>query len=150
MTLSKQRSPDFPPSGSLPAHLEEHRVVSKSAKTSLQKVPGVPWGLLPAEHTLLRRHLSQMPGSPQLAPCDVDEQKLYSKILLNDIAPHPTSKREPNQPFTETLFPCLVSATSLFQALPILSIVDTLIESLSIFRNWKLNWPHHLCLNHTD
>lgn len=38
----------------------------------------------------------EMPGSPHLAPFDVEEQRLCSESLPNDQAPHPISKREPS------------------------------------------------------
>ena len=39
-------------------------------------------------------HPKQMPKPPQLAPLDVEEQQLYSELLLGDRAPHPISKGE--------------------------------------------------------
>ena len=53
-----------------------------------------------------RGHLKQMPEPPQLAPRDVEEQRLYSKLLPGDRAPHPISKGAPT-----TLRRNLISAT---------------------------------------
>ena len=36
-----------------------------------------------------------MPEPPQLAPLDVEEQRLYSELLPSDRAPHPISKGRP-------------------------------------------------------
>ncbi|MED6265449.1 hypothetical protein CHARACLAT_025586 [Characodon lateralis] len=39
-----------------------------------------------------------MPKSPQMAPLDVEEQQLYSELLLDGCAPHPISKGNPGHP----------------------------------------------------
>ena len=60
-----------------------------------------------------------MPEPPQLAPLDVEEQRLYSELLPGDRAPHPISKGAPHHPVEETHFGRLYpffffSATDLF------------------------------------
>ena len=45
-----------------------------------------------------------MPEPPQLAPLDVEEQRLYSELLPGDRAPHPISKGAPCHPAEETCF----------------------------------------------
>ncbi len=45
-----------------------------------------------------------MPEPPQLAPLDVEEQRLYSELLPSDRAPHPISKGAPHHPAEETHF----------------------------------------------
>ena len=45
-----------------------------------------------------------MPEPPQLAPLDVEEQRLYSELLPGDRAPHPISKGAPHHPVEETHF----------------------------------------------
>ena len=45
-----------------------------------------------------------MPEPPQLAPLNVEEQRLYSELLLGDRAPHPISKEAPRHPAAETHF----------------------------------------------
>ena len=51
-----------------------------------------------------RGHPIKMPEPPQLAPLDVEEQRLYSELLQGDRAPHPVSKGAPCHPAEETLF----------------------------------------------
>ncbi|KAK5618707.1 hypothetical protein CRENBAI_013501 [Crenichthys baileyi] len=45
-----------------------------------------------------------MPEPPQLAPLDVEKQRLYSESLPGDRASHPISKGEPRHPAEKTLF----------------------------------------------
>ncbi|MEQ2218505.1 hypothetical protein XENOCAPTIV_004102 [Xenoophorus captivus] len=45
-----------------------------------------------------------MPESPQLAPLDVEEQRLYSEPLPDGRAPHPISKGVPGHPTEEAHF----------------------------------------------
>ncbi|KAK3507438.1 hypothetical protein QTP70_020628 [Hemibagrus guttatus] len=51
-----------------------------------------------------RRHPKQMPEPPQLSPFNVEEQRLYSKLLPGDRAPYPISKRAPRHPTEEAHF----------------------------------------------
>ncbi|KAK3546058.1 hypothetical protein QTP70_019981, partial [Hemibagrus guttatus] len=51
-----------------------------------------------------RRHPKQMPKPPQLSPFDVEEQRLYSKLLPGDRAPYPISKGAPHHPMEEAHF----------------------------------------------
>ncbi|KAK3541074.1 hypothetical protein QTP86_012309 [Hemibagrus guttatus] len=51
-----------------------------------------------------RRHPKQMPEPPQLPPFDVEEQRLYSELLLGDRAPYPISKGVPRHPTEEAHF----------------------------------------------
>ena len=53
-----------------------------------------------------RGHPIEMPEPRQLAPLDVEEQRLYSKLLPGDRAPHPISKGAPRHPAEETHFSC--------------------------------------------
>ncbi|KAK3532345.1 hypothetical protein QTP86_016026 [Hemibagrus guttatus] len=73
--------------------------------------PGSSPGFLPGgaclEHLpreMSRRHPKQMPEPPQLAPLDVEEQRLYSELLPGDRAPYPISKGVPRHPTEETHF----------------------------------------------
>ncbi|MEQ2300449.1 hypothetical protein AMECASPLE_025545 [Ameca splendens] len=45
-----------------------------------------------------------MPEPPQLAPLDVEEQRLYSEPLPDGRAPHPISKGVPGHPMEEAHF----------------------------------------------
>ena len=65
--------------------------------SSWQDIPGTP-------PKVSRGHLIQMPEPHQLAPLDVEEQLLYSELLLGDRAPHPISKGAPRHPAEETHF----------------------------------------------
>ncbi|MEQ2240968.1 hypothetical protein ILYODFUR_020546 [Ilyodon furcidens] len=47
-----------------------------------------------------------MPEPPQLAPLDVEGQRLYSKVLPDGGAPHPISKGVPSHPMEEAHFSC--------------------------------------------
>ena len=46
----------------------------------------------------------QMPKSPQLAPLNVEEQRLYSKLPPGDRAPNPIPKGVPSHPAKEAHF----------------------------------------------
>ncbi|MED6247309.1 hypothetical protein ATANTOWER_023886, partial [Ataeniobius toweri] len=48
-----------------------------------------------------RRHPMQMPEPPQLAPLDVEDQRLYSELLPDGRAPHPVSEGVPDHPTEE-------------------------------------------------
>ncbi|KAK3523071.1 hypothetical protein QTP86_012652 [Hemibagrus guttatus] len=50
------------------------------------------------------RHPEQMPEPPQLAPLDVEEQRLYSKLLPGDRASYPISKGVPRHPMMKNYF----------------------------------------------
>ncbi|KAK3573583.1 hypothetical protein QTP86_028178 [Hemibagrus guttatus] len=66
----------------------------------------LPGGACP-EHLpreMSRRHPKQMPEPPQLPPFDVEEQRLYSKLLPGDRAPYPISKGAPHHPTEEAHF----------------------------------------------
>ncbi|KAK3517299.1 hypothetical protein QTP70_002944 [Hemibagrus guttatus] len=69
--------------------------------------PGpLPGGAYP-EHLpreMSQRHPKQMPEPPQLPPFDVEEQRLYSELLLGDRAPYPISKGAPRHPAEEAHF----------------------------------------------
>ncbi len=113
---SKQRCPDFP----LPRHFllllrgvseafpcQSGDIIPPACPGSSQGSP--PGGTCP-EHLpkkASRRHLEQMPKPPQLAPLDVEEQRLYSELLLSDRAPHPISKGAPSHPAEKAHFGCL-------------------------------------------
>ncbi|KAK3516543.1 hypothetical protein QTP70_021740 [Hemibagrus guttatus] len=51
-----------------------------------------------------RRHPKQLLEPPQLAPFDVEEQRLYSELLPGDRAPYSISKGSPCHPTEETHF----------------------------------------------
>ncbi|MED6233714.1 hypothetical protein ATANTOWER_015508 [Ataeniobius toweri] len=51
-----------------------------------------------------RRQPIQMPEPPQLTLLDVEEQRLYSELLLDGRAPHPISKGEAGHPVEEAHF----------------------------------------------
>ncbi|KAK3555190.1 hypothetical protein QTP86_010028 [Hemibagrus guttatus] len=72
--------------------------------------PGPPPGGACPEHLsreTSRRHPKQMPKPPQLPPFNVEEQRLYSELLLGDIAPYAISKGAPCHPTEEAHFGCL-------------------------------------------
>ncbi|XDV34781.1 hypothetical protein PO909_004908 [Leuciscus waleckii] len=90
---SKQECPDFP----LPKHFlqlfrgdteafpgQPGDIVPPACPRSS---PGSPPGGTCLEHLprkASRRHLEKMPEPPQLAPLDVEEQRLYSELLPSD------------------------------------------------------------------
>ena len=95
---SPQTLPPALPGGSQgvprPAKQHSHSSVSWSSSES---PPGGAW----QEHLLRkvsRGHTKQMPKPPQLAPLDVEEQRLYSELHPGDRAPHSISKGEPRHP----------------------------------------------------
>ncbi len=110
---SKQRCPDFP----LPRHFlqlfrgdteafpgQPGDIVSPACPRSS---PGPPPGGTRPEHLpgkASRRHPEQMPEPPQLTPLDVEEQRLYSELLLSDWASHPISKGAPSHPTEKAHF----------------------------------------------
>ncbi|MEQ2282632.1 hypothetical protein AMECASPLE_002718 [Ameca splendens] len=109
----KQRSPDFP----LRSHLGQLVRGNPSAFSGQPRnivppaYPGSSFGPPPGgtcpEHLTReasRRHPDQIPEPPQLAPLDVEKQRLYSESLPDDRAPHPISKGEPRHPAKETHF----------------------------------------------
>ena len=67
---------------------------------------------------------------PQLAPLNVEEQRLYSESLLDIQATHPISKAEPSQPAEEAHFGCLYSRSHSFGLHPELMTIG---ESLDQF-----------------
>ncbi|MEQ2173566.1 hypothetical protein GOODEAATRI_033347 [Goodea atripinnis] len=107
----KQRDPDFP----LPSHLGQllrgnPKAFSGQARNIVPPAcPGSSSGPPPGgpEHLQRkpsRRHPNQIPEPPQLAPLDVEKQRLYSESLPDDRASHPISKEEPRHPVEETHF----------------------------------------------
>ncbi|MED6268052.1 hypothetical protein CHARACLAT_018368 [Characodon lateralis] len=83
----------------------------------LESSSGPPPGRMCLEHLTRkasRRHPNQMP--PQLAPLDVDKQRLKSESLPDDRASHLISKAEPRHPAEEAHF--IVSVISFFQSRP--------------------------------
>ncbi|MEQ2171923.1 hypothetical protein GOODEAATRI_015637 [Goodea atripinnis] len=107
----KQRHPDFP----RPSHLgqliwgESQGVLRPAEKHSPSNVSWVfLWAsaLCPGHLTreVSRRHPNQIPKPPQLAPLDVEKQRLYSESLPDDQASYPISKGEPRHPTEETHF----------------------------------------------
>ncbi|TWW68291.1 hypothetical protein D4764_19G0000890 [Takifugu flavidus] len=68
---------------------------------------GPPTGETCPEHLTReasREHPNEMPKSPHLAPLNVEEQRLYSKLLPDGRASHPISKGEPSHPTEEAHF----------------------------------------------
>lgn len=61
-----------------------------------------------------QRHPGQMPKPPQQAPFNAKEQWPYSKSLLDDWAPHPTSKGRAQTTSQEVRFCCLYLQSHLF------------------------------------
>ncbi|MEQ2316587.1 hypothetical protein AMECASPLE_033949 [Ameca splendens] len=55
-----------------------------------------------------------MPEPPQLAPLDVEEQRLYSEPLPDGRAPHPISKGVPGNPTEEAHFSRLYPGSCAF------------------------------------
>ena len=53
------------------------------------------------------RHPDQIPKSPQLAPFNAKDQRLYSELPVDVRASHPISKAEPGHSTEETHFGCL-------------------------------------------
>ena len=101
--LPEQGHPDFP----LPGHfLQLFRGDPKAfpGQLSNKVTPacpgsssGSPHGGTCQEHLLREAsqgHPKQMPKPPQLAPLDVEGQRLYSELLSGDRAPHPNSAEE--------------------------------------------------------
>ncbi|MEQ2252927.1 hypothetical protein ILYODFUR_026849, partial [Ilyodon furcidens] len=101
----KQRDPDFP----LPSHL------GQLVRGNPKAFPGQPRNIVPPacpgsssgplpggmcpEHLTReasRRHPNQIPEPPQLAPLDMEKQRLYSESLLDDRASHHTLRESPD------------------------------------------------------
>ncbi len=109
----EQGRPDFP----LPRHLlqlfqedpkafpgQPSDVVTPACPGSS---PGSPPGGTCLEYPpreAYKGHLIQMPEPPQLAPLDVEEQRLYSELLPGDRAPHPISKGARCHPTEEKMY----------------------------------------------
>ena len=96
-----------------------------------------------------------MPKPPQLAPLDVEEQRLYSELLPGDRAPHPISKGVPHHPAEETHFGRLYQGSYSFSHdLKFMTIgegrnVDWLVDrdfcllaQLSLHHNRPIQQPH--------
>uniref|UniRef100_A0A8C6L2E9 ADAM metallopeptidase with thrombospondin type 1 motif 7 n=1 Tax=Nothobranchius furzeri TaxID=105023 RepID=A0A8C6L2E9_NOTFU len=62
------------------------------ASSSSQDVPWPAEKNSPSSVEVSRRHTDQMPEPPQLAPHDLEEQRVYSEPLPDDPASHPISK----------------------------------------------------------
>ncbi|MEQ2234722.1 hypothetical protein ILYODFUR_034371 [Ilyodon furcidens] len=92
---SPQTPPPAPPGGAqgVPRPAERHSPASMSW--------AVPWA---SSWKASRRHPIQMPELPQLAPLDVEEQRLYSKPLPDSQTPHPISKGVHSNPMEEAHF----------------------------------------------
>ena len=86
-----------------------------------------------------RGHLIQMPKPTQLAPLDVEEQRLYSELLPGDRTPHPISKVAPNQPTEETHFGRLYRGSHSFGHDPKFMNIG---EGMNI--DWQVNWELRL------
>ena len=79
------------------------KLISRSPWSSSGSPPGgTCQEHLPREAS--HKHPIQMPEPPQLALLNVEEQRLYSELLLGDRAPHPISKEAPRHPAAETHF----------------------------------------------
>lgn len=55
------------------------------------------------------RHLNELPKQPHLASFYMQEQWLYSEILLDVLTPHPISMSKPSHPKGKTNFRQLYS-----------------------------------------
>ena len=73
-----------------------------------------------------------MPEPPQLAPLDVEEQRLYSESLPDVQAPHPISKAEPGHPAEETHFSRLYLRSRSFGHYP---------KFMTIGEGWNVDRP---------
>ncbi|KAK3514726.1 hypothetical protein QTP70_029193, partial [Hemibagrus guttatus] len=100
----------------------------------------LPGGACP-EHLpreMSRRHPKQMPEPPQLAPFNVEEQRLYSELFPGDRDPYPISEGAPRHPMEK-----LISATC---------IKDTTIAPVSALdvcpTRTKLHQPVKLSCKH--
>ena len=131
--------------------------------TTLQRVLGLPRGLFPVGHARNtsrgRRpggHPIQIPEPPQLALLDVEEQRLYSELLLGDRAPHHISKGAPRHPAEETHFGRLYPGSRSFGHDPkFMTIGDCrnvnwtvnqelrLSAQLSLHHYRPIQWPHY-------
>ncbi|KAK5618985.1 hypothetical protein CRENBAI_005126 [Crenichthys baileyi] len=71
-----------------------------------------------------------MPEPPQLAPLDVEEQRLYSEPLLDGRAPHPISKGVPGNPTDEAHFSRLYPGSRSFGNHPKFMAIASLTASV--------------------
>lgn len=63
---------------------------------SLRSPPG---GTFPEQLSReAKRHRRQIPEPPRLVPLNVEEQRLFSELLLGDRAPHPVPNGAPSHP----------------------------------------------------
>ncbi|MEQ2190311.1 hypothetical protein GOODEAATRI_034443 [Goodea atripinnis] len=103
-----------------------------------------------------------MPESTQLAPLDVEEQRLYSEPLQDSRAPHPISKGASGHPTEEAHFSRLYPGSNSFGHDPkFMAIgeggnVDQLVNhelrfsaQLSLHHNGPAQYPHY-CGSRTD
>lgn len=74
--------------------MDRHNPSSVGSGTCPKLLPGLA----------CKRHPKQIPKSPQLAPFDLDQHQLYSKLFPCHGAPHPIFKEVPHQPVEETHF----------------------------------------------
>ncbi|KAK3553840.1 hypothetical protein QTP70_012194 [Hemibagrus guttatus] len=72
-----------------------------------------------------------MPEPPQLAPFDVEEQRLYSELLLGGRAPYPISKGAPRHPTEEAHFGRLYPGSYPFGHDPELMTIDRYIDRIT-------------------
>ncbi|KAI2645722.1 Biotin synthase [Labeo rohita] len=88
-----------------------------------------------------------MPEPPQLASLDVEEQRVYSELLLSDRAPHPISKGAPSHPTEKTHFGRLYPGSYPFGHDPKLMTIG---ESRNVDRpvNRELRLTAQLFLHH--
>ncbi|MEQ2249512.1 hypothetical protein ILYODFUR_030048 [Ilyodon furcidens] len=103
-----------------------------------------------------------MPKPPQLAPLNVEEQRLNSKPLLDGRAPHPISKGMPGHPTKEAHFSRLYPGSRSFSHDPkFMPIGDgrnidppvnqelCFSAQLSLHHNGPAQRPHY-CSSHID
>ncbi|KAK3566605.1 hypothetical protein QTP86_001083 [Hemibagrus guttatus] len=78
-----------------------------------------------------RRHPKQMPEPPQLSPFDVEEQRLYSKLLPGNRAPYPIFKGAPRHPSEEAHFGRLYPGSYPFGHDPEFMTIDQYIDRIT-------------------
>ncbi|KAL3970244.1 alcohol-forming fatty acyl-CoA reductase [Sarotherodon galilaeus] len=151
----KQRSPDLP----LPSHLlqlirgntkafpgQPRDIISPACPGS---APGPPPGGTCPEHLTQeapRRHPCQMPEPPQLAPFDVEEQRLYSEPLPDGRTSHPISKGEASHPSEEAHFCRLYPRSRSFGHYPQLVAIGEgrdVDRPLPLHHDGPVQRPHH-------
>ncbi|MEQ2255054.1 hypothetical protein ILYODFUR_009835 [Ilyodon furcidens] len=129
----KQRDPDFPLLSLLDQLVQVNTkafpgqprdIVPPACPGSFSGPP--PGGTCPEHLTreASRTHPNQMPEPPQLAPLDVEKQRLYSEPLPDDRASHLISKGEPRHPAEETHFDRLYPGSRSFGHDPKLMTID--------------------------